>query len=200
MTQIIHTSETRITAEQMDQLLPSKAAIHQSEEIRSQPSSNSDFEPRSFDEIRKALDCIPPRVPGTGAFFQYRNALWGLQCALKEIGCDPAEAINLFRDHSPEWRDVDQVAGFDHSQMSAGSFWWFAGQHGYDLSLSDQSQPKRKRTPPIPEGKTIDELTIDEILGPKNGDTLRKPVSIDCASFSRRPTAQDSMNLPKTSK
>ena len=84
-------------------------------------------------DIADALRCIPPRVPGTGTYPEYRNLLWGLISALAEAdsGYGPELAITLMEAHSPQWRDVRQVANSGGDQISAGTFWHLAKQHGW---------------------------------------------------------------------
>jgi len=84
-------------------------------------------------DIADALRCIPPRVPGTGTYPEYRNLLWGLISALAEAdaGYGPELAITLMEAHSPQWRDVRQVANSGGEQISAGTFWHLAKQHGW---------------------------------------------------------------------
>ena len=84
-------------------------------------------------DIVDALRCIPPRVPGTGTYPEYRNLLWGLISALAEAdaGYGPELAITLMETHSPQWRDVRQVANSGGDQISAGTFWHLAKQHGW---------------------------------------------------------------------
>ena len=84
-------------------------------------------------DIVDALRCIPPRFPGTGTYPEYRNLLWGLISALAEAdsGYGPELAITLMEAHSPQWRDVRQVANSGGDQISAGTFWHLAKQHGW---------------------------------------------------------------------
>ena len=84
-------------------------------------------------DIVDALRCIPPRIPGTGTYPEYRNLLWGLISALAEAdaGYGPELAITLMEAHSPQWRDVRQVANSGGDQISAGTFWHLAKQHGW---------------------------------------------------------------------
>ena len=84
-------------------------------------------------DISNALRCIPPRVPGTGTYPEYRNLLWGLISALAEAdaGYGPEVAIELMEAHSPQWRDVRQVANSGGDQISAGTFWYVVKQHGW---------------------------------------------------------------------
>ncbi len=176
-TSIIHRSKTRINAVQMDRILPDKAQVQRHEQVskyKKQPSS--DWEPRPIEEIQKALSCIPSRVSGNNTYNEYRNALWGLQEALAEIGRDPSEAIDLFEQHSPStnsgW-DVAQIARYQHKDAWAGWFWKIAELHGYDLKKTEKKSPAGM--PSLPAGKDIKELTVDDILGPIEDGKLRNP-------------------------
>ena len=84
-------------------------------------------------EIVGALKCIPPRVPGTNTYAEYRNLLWGLKAALKEAdaGYDIDVAIQLMEAHSPDGWDIQQVAESGGDQIGAGTFWFYANQYGW---------------------------------------------------------------------
>jgi predicted P-loop ATPase len=173
MTTIVHTSDNVINTVQMDRLLPDKVQVQKHHELRNyRRSSVSSWEPRSLSEIQKALDCIPPRVPGSKNYHEHRNALWGLKHALEEIGRDPSEAASLYATHSPQWKDVAQVARYEDRDAWAGWFWRVASNHGYDLTRAKRQQ---QRMPSLPVGKDIRELTVDDILGPVEDDKLRNP-------------------------
>ena len=172
MTTVVHTSDTLINPVEMDRLLPDRVAVKRNDEIRNYQRPATGWEPRPYEEVLKALDRIPPRLPDTGTYHEYRNALWGLQCALDEIGRNPAEAADLFATHSPEWRNVYQCAQYPHQRAWAGWFWKVAATHGYDLSRPKKQQP---RMPSLPAGKDIRDLTVDDLLGPIEDDKLRNP-------------------------
>lgn len=95
--------------------------------------AGADYPSGTLRDIADALRCIPPRVPGTGTYPEYRNLLWGLISALAEAdsGYGPELAIKLMEAHSPQWRDVRQVANSGGDQISAGTFWHLAKQHGW---------------------------------------------------------------------
>ena len=95
--------------------------------------AGADYPSGTLRDIADALRCIPPRVPGTGTYPEYRNLLWGLISALAEAdaGYGPELAITLMEAHSPQWRDVRQVANSGGEQISAGTFWHLAKQHGW---------------------------------------------------------------------
>ena len=95
--------------------------------------AGADYPSGTLRDIVDALRCIPPRVPGTGTYPEYRNLLWGLISALAEAdaGYGPELAITLMEAHSPQWRDVRQVANSGGDQISAGTFWHLAKKHGW---------------------------------------------------------------------
>ena len=97
------------------------------------PPKGGNYPSATLRDIVDALRCIPPRVPGTGTYPEYRNLLWGLISALAEAdaGYGPELAITLMETHSPQWRDVWQVANSGGDQISAGTFWHLAKQHGW---------------------------------------------------------------------
>ena len=48
-----------------------------------------------------------------------------------DAGYGKDKAIELMELHSPQWRDVRQVANSGGDQISAGTFWHIAKQHGW---------------------------------------------------------------------
>ena len=95
--------------------------------------AGADYPSGTLRDIVDALRCIPPRVPGTGTYPEYRNLLWGLISALAEAdaGYGQELAITLMEAHSPQWRDVRQVANSGGDQITAGTFGHLAKQHGW---------------------------------------------------------------------
>ncbi len=90
-------------------------------------------------ELADALAHIPPRPtykPNTrsNTYETYRNVLWGLVAACKDLGFDEQTAVALMEVHSPSrecgW-NIPQVARTAGSQVSAGSFFYHAKQHGW---------------------------------------------------------------------
>lgn len=108
---------------------------------------NSQYEPSSWEEIKRALECIPRRKSGQtaidsggpGSYSNYRNALWGSIKAAAAVGHTNEEVIQLWEEHSPsnecDW-NIQQVANSGGEHVEADSFWWLAKQHGY------KAQPK----------------------------------------------------------
>jgi len=100
---------------------------------------------RSMDDIRAALDKIPPRPgAGSGTYAEYRNILWGLVKAVEEAGGTVDQAVSMMQTHSPEGWDCAQVARSGGKKISAGTFWWSAMQHGW-------TPPKR----PAPQARDV---------------------------------------------
>ena len=85
------------------------------------------------DDVRDALACIPPRLPGTGTYPEYRNTLWGLRKVIEGMGGTAANAVQLMASHSPAWglKAIRQVMSSGGEQISAGTFWHHAEEHGY---------------------------------------------------------------------
>jgi hypothetical protein len=94
---------------------------------------------RSMDEVRAALKCIPAREAGTNTYPGYRNALWGLIRAVEEAGGTRDQAIKMMQEHSPDGWDPEQVGGYSFKQVTSGSFWLYAKNNGYQLSLTGSS-------------------------------------------------------------
>ena len=88
----------------------------------------------SLREIVNALEAIPQRVEGSGTYADYRDILWGLMAACRDIGVDEEVAIELMEAHSPSrscgW-DVEQVARSGGEQIGAGTLFFHAKQYGW---------------------------------------------------------------------
>ena len=74
----------------------------------------------------------------------YRNILWGLIKAVEEAGSSSATAISLMASHSPQWKNIDQVASSGGADITAGTFWYWATQHGYRRLQRNQSCRHRR--------------------------------------------------------
>ncbi|CAI8168847.1 MAG: Uncharacterised protein [Prochlorococcus marinus str. MIT 9215] len=151
---IINSSGQTYSAALFEELLP---ALERKKERSSfipegfKEAGKNQFEPSSWEEIQKALTCIPRRKSGQtaidnggpGSYSNYRNALWGSIKAAAAVGHAREEVIQLWEEHSPssecDW-DVEQVANSGGEQVEADSFWWVAKAHGY------KAQPKEAKS------------------------------------------------------
>jgi hypothetical protein len=124
---IIHQSDARYTLADLAARLPEPAIDRRIEQAR----TFTDYEAQGLDEIQKALNCIPARVPGGGTYPMYRNILWGLIKACEEAGSSADTAISMMASHSPQWSGLDQIARSGGADITAGTFWYWAKEHGY---------------------------------------------------------------------
>jgi len=128
MTTIISSCDKKYTIKDIEDCLPNKV---QTEKIK-KSKQFKEYRKGSFDDIKEALNCIPPRVPGSGTYDYYRNLLWGLIKACNDANRSSADAISLMQQHSPEWSGIDQIARSGGSQIEAGTFWYLARESGYN--------------------------------------------------------------------
>ena len=128
MTKIIFASEKKYSLKEIEDCLPNK---QQAEKIK-KSKSFKEYKKGTFEDIQDALKHIPPRIPGSGTYDYYRNLLWGLIKACNDVDKNIDDAISLMKNHSPEWGGIDQVARSGGSQIEAGTFWFFAREHGYN--------------------------------------------------------------------
>ena len=121
MTVIINKSEKKYSLKDIEDCLPSKKIAESIKKSKTcEPYRKSDFH-----EIQKALQNVPPRIPGTGTYEIYRNLLWGLIKACEECGHTKEDAIDLMKNHSPKWGlDIIQVAKSGGNYIEAKTFWW----------------------------------------------------------------------------
>ena len=129
---IINPTGKRYSAEELAACLPPLPTPQPVPSLKFPPKGGS-YPSGTLRDIVDALRCIPPRVPGTGTYPEYRNLLWGLISALAEAdaGYGPELAISLMEAHSPQWSDIRQVANSGGDQISSGTFWHLAKQHGW---------------------------------------------------------------------
>ena len=170
---ILNSSGETHTAAVFDQLLPP---------LKQEPSSfipegfeeagKNQFEPSSWEEIQKALTCIPRRRSGQtdidncgpGSYSNYRNALWGSIKAAEAVGHTREEVIQLWKEHSPssecDW-DVEQVANSGGDQIEADSFWWLANEHGYKAQPKEAKNEQQESLTPAEKLLRLEECAKD---------------------------------------
>jgi putative DNA primase/helicase len=124
---IVNLNDTLYTADAIASRLPAPVVAARIEQAR----TFTDYETQGLDEIQKALNCIPARVPGGNTYPMYRNILWGLIAACEEAGSSRDTAIAMMANHSPQWGGIDQVARSGGTDVAAGTFWYWAKEHGY---------------------------------------------------------------------
>lgn len=135
MTRIVTEAGHRYSVKELEQVLPSledptpAAASITSASTTSTPTTT--HQPRNLSEIKDALAYIPAAVPGQGLYPDYRNLLWGLIDACRQVGVGVDEAKELLREHSPAFAELDQVAASACDQVTAGTFWYLAKKAGW---------------------------------------------------------------------
>jgi len=127
LTRIVTQAGTRYSVEQLERVLPALPAVGKA----APASTPTTHHPRSLEEIRAALAAIPAAVPGQGQYPYYRDLLWGLIDACRQVGEGPEVAKGLLREHSPLFAQLDQVAASPCGQITAGKFWHLAQQAGW---------------------------------------------------------------------
>ena len=175
-TSMIHQSETRYNLTDIERCLPTKKDALKVKEAL----SFKQYEPLPFEQIQKALFCIPPRKPGTGTYFIYRNLLWGLIKACLESGKTKDDAVSLMKTHSPDWTDVQQIADSGGQAITAASFWYFAKDNGFQIpkvmKMQDPNDPSKELTITVDRLQTYqaNELLADlEKVPPTSMESLR---------------------------
>ena len=124
---VIHQTDARYDIDEFDKYLPEPQREGHNKAAR----TFTDYEAQGLDEVQRALQFIPPRVPGGNTYPMYRNILWGLIKAVEEAGSPLETAISLMEAHSPQWKGIEQVVRSGGEQITAGTFWYWAKHHGY---------------------------------------------------------------------
>ena len=110
LTSIIHTSDKYYTVRDIEKGLPSRK-IH---EKMIEAGRYSDYKSRTLDEVREALDKVPPRKAGTGTYHIYRNLFWGLIKAVR------GSRLNSRSGHQP---DAGKLPFLERTS-SDRNLWW----------------------------------------------------------------------------
>ena len=129
LTHIVDTSDKTYTLKEITDCLPTPK---KAEEIKASYQFK-EWKPQPIDVVEKALQRIPPRIPGSGTYHEYRNIFWGLIKACEEAGKDKYYAINLMQMNSPSWKGLDQIANSGGKDIQAGTFWYWAAKNGFKL-------------------------------------------------------------------
>ena len=124
---LLNITGERFTPELFEEFLPPLP-----ERPRHIPKSLHRKQPtRSLQDIADALKFIPSREPGHGNYPLDRNTAWGLKAACREAGYGSEVARELLEAHSPNGWDPAQILRSGGEEVTAGTFWWRAQQHGY---------------------------------------------------------------------
>ncbi|WP_339391005.1 PriCT-2 domain-containing protein, partial [Crocosphaera watsonii] len=98
------------------------------------------FNEQNLDEVKtlalEALNFIPPRQPGTETYEESLRVLMALTTIF-----GPTEAIAIAETWSPPmkgWNPARKIQGFRVGEVTAGSLFWIAQQHGFKF-------PERQR-------------------------------------------------------
>ena len=135
--EIINVSGKEYSVEDIEQVLPIPEV---NKDVKLTPSLYKDVKRTiksdwTLRDIVIALDHIPTRVTGNNTYEEYRQIAWGLKAILKDIGRSESLAIDLMEAHSPSGKvsgwDIPQVIRSGGERTGAGTFIYYAQQHGY---------------------------------------------------------------------
>ena len=135
--EIINISGKEYSVEDIEQVLPIPEV---NKDVKLTPSLYKDVKRTiksdwTLRDIVIALDHIPTRVTGNNTYGEYRQIAWGLKAILKDIGQPESMAIDLLEAHSPSGKvsgwNIPQVIRSGGERTGAGTFIYYAQQHGY---------------------------------------------------------------------
>ena len=137
---------------------------YQTEKIK-KSKQFKEYRKGTFEDIKEALNCIPPRVPGSGTYDYYRNLLWGLVKACHDANKSESDAISLMQQHSPQWRGIDQVARSGGKLIEAGTFWYLARESGYNPpKLVEIKSIENPDTPVVMEKQPLQKIEANQLM------------------------------------
>ena len=161
MTRIISSCEKKYTVKDIEDCLPNKV---QTEKIK-KSKQFKEYRKGTFEDIKDALNCIPPRVPGSGTYDYYRNLLWGLVKACHDANRSESDAISLMQQHSPQWGGIDQVARSGGKLIEAGTFWYLARESGYNPpKLVEIKSIENPDTPVVMEKQPLQKIEANQLM------------------------------------
>tara|TARA_Y100000004_G_scaffold94677_1_gene106082 strand:- start:3689 stop:5830 length:2142 start_codon:yes stop_codon:yes gene_type:complete len=161
MTRIISSCEKKYTVKDIEDCLPNKV---QTEKIK-KSKQFKEYRKGTFEDIKEALNCIPPRVPGSGTYDYYRNLLWGLVKACHDANRSESDAISLMQQHSPQWGGIDQVARSGGKLIEAGTFWYLARESGYNPpKLVEIKSIENPDTPVVMEKQPLQKIEANQLM------------------------------------
>lgn len=136
--EIVNGSGYRYSAEQIQAQLPPPIWA-EDRPLPPKPLRYPQAPRHSLKELAEALAHIPPRPAydpnvRSNTYSTYRDVLWSLVAACKDLGFDEGTAIALMEAHSPSrhcgW-DIPQVARSGGHAFTAGTLFHHAKQHGW---------------------------------------------------------------------
>ena len=161
MTRIISSCDKKYTVTEIEDCLPNKL---QTEKIK-KSKQYKEYRKGTFEDIKEALNCIPPRVPGSGTYDYYRNLLWGLIKACHDADRSESDAISLMQQHSPQWGGIDQVARSGGKLIEAGTFWYLARESGYNPpKLVEIKSIENPDTPVVIEKQPLQKIEANQLM------------------------------------
>ena len=161
MTRIISSCDNKYTVKDIEDCLPNKV---QTEKIK-KSKQFKEYRKGTFEDIKEALNCIPPRIPGSGTYDYYRNLLWGLVKACHDANRSESDAISLMQQHSPQWGGIDQVARSGGKLIEAGTFWYLARESGYNPpKLVEIKSIENPDTPVVMEKQPLQKIEANQLM------------------------------------
>ena len=161
MTRIISSCEKKYTVKDIEDCLPNKV---QTQKIK-KSKQFKEYRKGTFEDIKEALNCIPPRIPGSGTYDYYRNLLWGLVKACHDANRSESDAISLMQQHSPQWGGIDQVARSGGKLIEAGTFWYLARESGYNPpKLVEIKSIENPDSPVVMEKQPLQKIEANQLM------------------------------------
>ncbi|MGK7957457.1 MAG: PriCT-2 domain-containing protein [Crocosphaera sp.] len=147
-----------------------KAKLEAQEREKQRLETLRRFENQNLDDVKElalqALEFIPPRQPGTGTYEESLRVLMSLKTIFGEF-----EAIAIAESWSPPmkgWNPARKIQGFREGEVTAGTLFHIAKEHGFKFPEREYEQWPNYREP--------DKATYDAYV-----ETQREKESIEDA-------------------
>lgn len=141
--ELIDDSGLRYLAADIDALIPApdqQRAI----ELGRGNRDRTEFPTATLDDIRDALNKIPPAVPKAGERPFWVRLTAGLIRACEEAGANAETAQALIEAHSPGFREAYQMPSWKFEAINANTFWYWARRHGWTRAHHAATAPSTR--------------------------------------------------------
>jgi predicted P-loop ATPase len=167
--QVVHTSNSRYSAAEIEASLPS---LLPPPPAPAAPAPARALRRHTLQEIEAAAAYIPERVVGGNTYEPCRNALCGCAAALAEIGLPDDQALDLLGGKWPDRATAQQVLQ-SSTTREAKSFWAIAKEHGYQQARQSSTTRQQQAPDAAPHRPASLQALIQQLPDGWDANTLK---------------------------